>query len=156
MCQPGQLSIFEHRYPQPIGSYVATELGNSAVAVMFKNQSSSTCTLSGYPKVAGLDRAGAAVTEATPTLSGYTGGLPIGDTRLPVVVLHPGQEASSQVEGVDNPVAPATSCPTLSGLAITVPGRAPSPVRVPAAPGDCRGLTVHPFVAGRFLGNDLG
>lgn len=153
-CRPGQLSLSERRYPQPAGGYIAYGLGHSAAVVLFDNESSETCELTGYPKVAGLDRAGATATEATPTPGGYLGGLPLSDTKLPVVTLRPGATASAMVEGTDNPQAAAASCPSLAGLAVTAPDGT-APVRLPAAPGDCSGLEVHPVVPGD-TGTDRG
>lgn len=153
-CRPGQLSVRERRYPQPTGGYVISGLGNSAVVVLFENDSSGTCDLSGYPAVSGVGSSGAAVGKATPSPGGYLGGLPVGDTKLPVVRLRPGASASAMVEGTDNPQGSATSCPTLSGLEVTPPGGG-VPVRLPAAPGDCNGLEVHPVVPGD-TGTDRG
>jgi hypothetical protein len=102
-------------------------LGHSAVNLLFKNTSTATCVLSGYPGVAGLDSTGHQVTQA--------------------VSLAPGQTASAKVEGTDNPVGTATSCPVLAGLLVTPPNTYAS-VRVPIAVGDCSGLQVHPVVEG--------
>lgn len=148
-CRPSQLSIHEHHYPQPEGGYVASGLGNSAVVAVFVNDGTSPCDLSGYPTVAGLDAAGDPVARAVPTPSGYLGGLPAGETQLPVVTLAAGGAASAMVEGTDNPQGTATSCPTLSGLDVTAPVGG-IPVRLPVAPGDCSGLEVHPIVPGHL------
>lgn len=138
-CHYSQLSISE-------GSSGAG-LGHSAVVILFKNSSSSTCYLYGYPGAAGLNSSGQQVTQAKRTLGGYLGGLPLNQTTLPTVTLTPGETASAMVEGTDNPIGNATTCPVLHGLLVTAPNTKTS-VKLAHAPGDCSYLQVHPVVPG--------
>lgn len=138
-CASGQLTVTNA--PSQAGA------GHSGVVVLFRNRSTATCLLQGYPGVAGLNSAGAQVTQAKRTPSGYLGGLGPGQTAPPVVALAPGQQASALVEGTDVPTGSATSCPSLAGLLVTAPNVHHS-VHLSGAPGDCSGLQVHPVVAG--------
>jgi Protein of unknown function (DUF4232) len=140
--------------PSCAGDQLATALGRSGAglghvgqAVVFTNVSSTACTLYGYPGVAGVDKAGTQVVQATRTPSGYLGGLwstPNGPP--PTVALAPGQVASALVEGTDNPIG-SMPCVQLSGLLVTAPNTTRS-VELPSAPSDCDGLEVHPVVPG--------
>ena len=123
--------------------------------ILFTNQSQSTCSLSGYPGVAGLDAQGNQIVQVPRTLSGYLGGLQNGATTPPTVMLAPAQTASAAVEGTDNPVGSATSCPYYPALLVTPPNLTDS-VRVtvsglgtnpPGLPG-CSLTEVHPVVPG--------
>ena len=96
-------------------------LGHQDQVIAFTNQSPSTCSLSGYPGVAGLDAQGHQVVQAERTPNGYLGGLWNGATTPPTVTIAPGQTASATVEGTDNPVGAATSCPSYSALLVTPP-----------------------------------
>lgn len=138
-CQIGQLAVSDVEG--------GAGLGHSAVIVHFENTSHASCSLQGYPGVAGLDGAGHQVVQAQRTPSGYMGGLMTPGGAPPVVTLAPGRTASAKVEGTDNPPGTATSCPQLAGLLVTPPDTFTS-VRVPAAPSDCSGLQVHPIVPG--------
>lgn len=118
-------------------------------------ESLSTCVLSGYPGVAGLDAQGNQAVQAERTPNGYLGGLQSGTSTPPSVSLAPGQRASAIVEGTDNPVGSATSCPSYPTLLVTPPNLTVS-VRVtvtglgtnpPGFPG-CSQIEVHPVVTG--------
>jgi hypothetical protein len=138
-CRSSQLALSE--------AHGGTGLGHSAVIILLRNSSTTTCTLVGYPGVAGLDSAGQQVAQATRMPNGYMGGLAPENRTPPVVTLAAGQTASAQVEGTDNPQGSQTTCPRLSGLLATGPNTYLS-VRLPYAPGDCSGLEVHPVVTG--------
>jgi hypothetical protein len=131
-------------------------LGHEDQVLLFANHSTSTCTLTGYPGVAGLNATGQQVVQATRTLSGYLGGLWNGATTPPRVSLSPGQTASAIVEGTDNPIGTATSCPYYVNLLVTPPNLTNS-VRVsvfglgaPPTSGlpGCSTIEVHPVVPG--------
>jgi hypothetical protein len=85
---------------------------------------------------------------------GYMGGLVAGATPS-VVSLQPNQSTSALVEGTDNPVGQATSCPAYPYLLVTPPNLTKS-VRVtvtglgsaPAGFPGCSPIYVHPLVAG--------
>lgn len=144
-CRSAQLQITERSFGT--GRYARAALGHSSVVVLFTNTGQASCTLTGYPGVAGLNSAGAQVTQARRTPSGYMGGLSSATSAPPVVTLDPNQTASAIVEGTDVPSGGQTTCPTLAGLLVTAPNTTRS-VRLPAAPGDCSGLQVHPVVSG--------
>jgi len=138
----------------PGGSGVG--LGNVAQPILFTNVSQATCTLSGYPGVAALDSQGNQVAQAARELLGYLGGLQNNATAAPVVTLTPGQVASADVEGTDNPVGSATSCTYYPSYLVTPPGETHS-VTVSAGvvqgsnisgfPG-CSPISVNPVVPG--------
>ena len=129
-------------------------LGHEDQVLIFENTSGTTCMLSGYPGIAALDSAGQQVAQARRTVNGYLGGLSPG-AKIPVIMLGPNQSASAIVEGTDNPVGTATTCPYYASLLVTPPGLTRS-TRVTVSglgraqdglPG-CSGLEVHPVVTG--------
>jgi len=130
-------------------------LGHEDQVILFTNQSLLSCTMSGYPGVAGLNVQGVQAVQAVRTPGGYLGGLHSGATTLPKVSLAAGQVASATVEGTDNPVGTATSCPYYPYLLVTPPNLMVS-VRVNVSglgtvttglPG-CSPIEVHPVVPG--------
>lgn len=136
------------------GTALAVSAGGPGVAaghygfpLLFRNTGPAPCTLRGYPGVAALDSAGRQVTQANWTPQGYLGGLAFTDTSLPEVVLAPGQTGSALLEGTDNPVGTATSCPSYPALLVTPPNTTTSTRLAMSMPG-CSGLSVHPVVAG--------
>ncbi len=146
-CHNGQIAVS--------GAGGGSGLGHQDQVIVFTNQSESTCVLSGYPGVAGLDAQGNQPVQAERTPNGYLGGLQSGTTTPPSVSLAPGQTASAIVEGTDNPVGSATSCPSYPTLRVTPPNLTVS-VRVtvtglgtnpPGLPG-CSPIEVHPVVPG--------
>jgi len=123
-------------------------LGNWGLVLIFRNVASVPCVLGGYPGVAGLNASHQQVLQAVRTPSGYLGGLPVGQSKPPVVLLDPGAEASALVEGSDVPRGTATSCPSLAGLLVTPPDSRHSVALMRLTPYECSGLQVHPVVAG--------
>ena len=129
-------------------------LGHEDQVIVFTNKGQSTCTLSGYPGVAGLDAGGNQVVQAQRMISGYFGGLQAGATP-PNVSLEPGATASAIVEGTDDPVGTATTCPYYSALLVTPPNLTES-ARVtvvglgsnPSGLAGCSPIEVHPVVPG--------
>jgi hypothetical protein len=113
---------------------------------MFKNTSSQTCQITGYPGVAGLDASGDQQVQATRTLNGFMGGVPTGSPP-PVVTLAPDQSASATVEATDVPVGDQTTCPSYPALLITSPNTTPAVMVSVGLPG-CSPLQVHPVVPG--------
>ncbi len=130
-CHNGQISVS--------GAGGGAGLGHQDQVILFINQSSSTCALSGYPGVAGLDAQGDQAVQAQRTLGGYMGGLPPGAITPPNVSLAPGQTASAKVEGTDNPVGSATSCPYYPALLVTPPNLTES-VRITVSELGANGL----------------
>jgi hypothetical protein len=146
-CVNGQISV--------TNAGGGSGLGHQDQVILFTNQSRSTCSLTGFPGVAGLDAEGNQVVQAQRTPGGYLGGLPPGVTVPPMVPLMPGQTASAVIEGTDMPVGSATTCPHYPALLVTPPGLSDS-VRVsvsdlgtnpPGLPG-CSPIEVHPVVPG--------
>jgi hypothetical protein len=120
--------------------------GHEDQVLVFTNQSASTCSLFGYPGVAGLNAQGEQVVQAQRTPGGYLGGLESGGAPA-VVPLAPGQAASAIVEGTDVPVGTATSCPDYPALLVTPPNLTDS-VQVAAGLPGCSPIEVHPVVPG--------
>jgi len=81
-CQNDQIRVVALGYGEAAGS-VAETLG-------FVNVSGRSCSLGGYPGVAGLDAEGQQVIQATRETSSMLGGLQNGSKNLPVVSLAPG------------------------------------------------------------------
>lgn len=88
-CTNGQLSV--------TSKLASGGDGNSGLIVIFTNQSSSSCSLSGYPGAADLDSRGTQIEQAKRTLNGMLGGC--GCARPKTVRLATGQAASTIVEG---------------------------------------------------------
>lgn len=133
--------------------------GSAGQAIGFTNVGSAICSLYGYPGVAALNSEGQQVAQASRELSGMRGGKQGGH---PVVVnLAPGQTASAEVEGTDNPLADnQTSCTYYPDLLVTPPGTTQSvriTIQFPGSeiagfPG-CTPIRVNPVVPGN-LGRD--
>ena len=149
LCTNGQVAVSD--------SGGGAGLGHEDQVIMFTNNSPFPCTLTGYPGVAGLNANGQQTVQAIRTLSGYLGGLWNGATTPPRVSLSPGQIASAIVEGTDNPIGTATSCPYYDYLLITPPNLTKSvrvrvfDLGVPPTSGlpGCSTIEVHPVVPGR-------
>jgi hypothetical protein len=128
-------------------------LGHQGVPILFRNTSQTTCSLYGYTGVAALNSNGQQVVQAMRTPSGYLGGLAAGAITPSTVILGPGQDGSALVEGTDNPVNGATSCPNYPAFLVTPPNTTTS-VRVPVASASfhgmagCSPISVHPVVVG--------
>jgi hypothetical protein len=148
LCTNGQMVVSD--------SGGGAGLGHEDQVILFTNDSPAPCTLTGYPGVAGLNASGQQVVQAIRTPSGYLGGLWNNATTPPRVSLNPGQTASAIVEGTDNPIGTATSCPSYTHLLVTPPNLTNS-VRVSVSglgspptsglPG-CSVIEVHPVVPG--------
>ncbi len=119
-------------------------LGHVGVVLLFKNVGSETCTLFGYPGVAGLNAQGVQITQAVRTQNGYLGGA---GQSVSDVILVPVKTASAIVEGTDVPTGNATTCPTYASLLVTPPNTTQS-VKIDVSLPGCSGLQVHPIVPG--------
>lgn len=106
--------------------------------IVFRNVSSRSCRLQGYPGVAGLNAAGQQVAQAVRTPH------PNGSGRG--VTLKPGQVASSVVESSDMPTGTQTRCPQYT-LLVTPPNETHSTHLRVTTPG-CGVLRVLPVVTG--------
>jgi hypothetical protein len=134
-----------------VGATGNSGAGHIGVVLRFKNTGAQTCTLVGYPGVAGLDARGTQVIQATRTLNGYLGGIPAG--RLPpVVTLTTGHSASAIVEGSDVTQGNA-ACETYPKLLVTPPNTTQS-VTIDMSMSGCAVVKVHPVVAG--TGGSIG
>jgi hypothetical protein len=139
-CRAGQLRVREG------GAGAAT--GHIGTPIRFHNRSLQTCTLRGYPGAAGLNKHGKQVTQAKRTRRGFIGGLKPGH-RIPTIVLHPGQVASSLIEGTDVPQGNQNKpCRELHGLLVTPPNTRRA-IHFTDAPPDCSRIQIHPVVRGK-------
>jgi hypothetical protein len=120
--------------------------GTWGVVLLFRNDGGGPCILRGYPGVAGLNESRQPTMSAVRTPRGRLGGLPIGQTTPPLVLLDPGAVASALVEATD--VQSAKACPTLAGFAATPPGSRHSKAILSPTPPVCGGPEVHPVVSG--------
>ena len=121
-------------------------LGHWAEIILFRNVGSTACSLRGYPVVATSIAGGGPSVEAIPSPGGYLGG----SYQVVTVGIAPGQFASTILEGTNNPVGSATSCPSLSNVfEVTAPGTATAvQVNLNANPLYCSVPRIHPLVAG--------
>lgn len=113
--------------------------GHGGFALLFRNDSTTACTLTGYPGVAALTATGRQAAQATRTLHGYQqGGLPPGVSMPPTVALAPGQSAAAGLEWIENAGPGQASCPVYPAILVTPPnttastrlrvGRPPQPL----------------------------
>lgn len=133
-CSAAQLQVAGG--PLPGGSAA----GHTGVLLTFTNHSTATCTLFGYPGVAGVNSSGSQIAQATRTLNGYLAGCRC--TTPQTVTLAPGAVASATTEGNVG----SGQCDQFTALLVTPPNTATS-TRIDMVPHSC-GFTVHPVVAG--------
>jgi hypothetical protein len=134
-CVDGEVSVAV--LPDPGGSAA----GHNDAILTFRNSSTRTCVLYGYPGVDALDSGGHVVAHAKRSLTGYMGGTYSG---LHNVSLHPGGLASTVVEGDVGDGGP--DCSAGASMVVTAPNLFHS-TPVPGSPYVCD-FTVHPVVAG--------
>lgn len=127
-----------------LGSGGGGGLSHAEVVFTFRNISSQTCSLSGYPGVDGLLPTGQRV-AAKRTLNGYLGG--VTGATPPILELAPGDTASAIAEDTDAAIPPATSCASFDAFLVTAPNTTTTQ-RVVADLPACIALQVHPVVAG--------
>ena len=116
--------------------------GHGSVNLLFRNQSSATCTLYGYPGLDALSSTSTLLAHAKRTLHGFAGGV----TSISTVTLAPGGFASAIVEWMNfNPV---TSGPcTFSKYIAATPANTSHTVKMAVSVSLCD-LQVHPTEAG--------
>lgn len=119
--------------------------GHESDVLLFKN-TSATCTITGYPGVAGLNSSGQQVVQAIRALNGFMGGVPTGESP-PIVTLAPGQVASAIVEGTDTPIGTEVTCPSYPAILVTPPNTRQAVTVKTGLPG-CSTIEVHPVVTG--------
>jgi len=118
--------------------------GHGNLILTFKNRSSHSCSLYGYPGLDALDRSGHVLRHAQRTLSGFTGGSTHG---LRTIVLAPGRYASADVEWMNFHPTTGTACRFSAAIAVTPAGTTHT-VHFGRSVSVCS-LQVHPTVAGR-------
>jgi Protein of unknown function (DUF4232) len=114
--------------------------GHSGIVVVFVNESTERCTLTGYPGAAVLDSSGKQLEQAKRTTRGFLGGC--GCAPHPVV-LRPGGKASALIEG---DVGGGGECLRGRALLVTPPDTERS-TRIAFRAYSCD-VQVHPTVAG--------
>ena len=116
---------------------VGAAAGQRYLPLTFTNVSTVTCTLFGYPGVAGLNSAGLQVAQARrePGLTRAT------------ITLAPGATASALVHATVVSAGTPTCPPDYAALLVTAPNTRVS-VRVAVMLPACGGLSVRPVVAG--------
>lgn len=118
--------------------------GHGNFILLFKNKTTHTCTLYGYPGLDALNAAGGVMRSARRTLTGFTGGSTQG---LQTIRVRPGRFASADVEWLNfNPVTTG-ACRFSHSVAATPPNTSHT-VRLARSVSVCR-LQVHPTVAGK-------
>jgi hypothetical protein len=130
------------------GSGAAT--GHSDLVVEITNQGAATCTLFGFPTVAGTLPSGTVV-HGVDTANVFIGMTKPGSGPSPVSLNH-GGTAWLPLNFSDNPINGATSCPSFSSFSVTLPGVSQAyTVHAPDSgagyPPDCDGIKVPPVLA---------
>ncbi|WP_375502423.1 DUF4232 domain-containing protein [uncultured Jatrophihabitans sp.] len=122
-------------------SYTQGGAGHSWLALIYRNVTSHTCTVSGYPGVDAIKGNGAVLTHAKRTKSGYGGGGP-----LRTVAVARGAYASASVEWLNFNGATGGAC-RHSAAIDTIVANTSRIHRLAVSVSVC-GLQVHPTVAG--------
>jgi hypothetical protein len=118
--------------------------GHIGIPLLFLNFSDRTCTLYGFPGVAGLNANYQQVVQAQRVTQGY-----LGTEAVSTVTLAPGASASALLAAVDVPSGGATSCPSYGALLVTPPGTQQSTRVVLAPVPGCPTLQIYPVVPGK-------
>jgi hypothetical protein len=116
---------------------VGAGAGQRYLPLVFTNVGTMTCTIYGYPGVAGLDSAGHQLSQARRE-SGWT---------KATITLAPGKAASSILHATVVPSGSSTCPPQYAALLVTPPNTTVS-VRVTVPLPACGGLSVRPVVSG--------
>ncbi|HJQ03340.1 MAG TPA: DUF4232 domain-containing protein [Jatrophihabitans sp.] len=122
-------------------------LSHAGYVLLFTNTGQIACTMTGYPTLTILDGQDRPVVRASPTPSGYLGGLRNPKPPFPTAVLGPGGTASALLEGLLFDSRTGKGCPTQHALLSTPPGTA-SPIKAAAVTTVCSQVQIHPVVAG--------
>ncbi|HEU5268785.1 MAG TPA: DUF4232 domain-containing protein [Jatrophihabitans sp.] len=121
----------------------AVRSAHASYLLTFTNTGQVACRMAGYPSVVVLNSAGRPVLRATPTPSGYLGGV---HGRPTTVLVGSDQPASALLEGEQIDLS-GNRCPARPGLQITPPSSA-VPARIPVTTTICGGVQIHPVVPG--------
>lgn len=118
--------------------------GHSNFILLFKNKTTHTCTLFGYPGLDALNASGAVIAHARRTLTGFTGGSTHG---LQTITVRPGRYASADVEWHNFNFSTGQACRFSHSVAAT-PANTAFATRLARSVSVC-GLQVHPTVGGK-------
>jgi len=118
--------------------------GHGNLILRFRNRTTHSCSLYGYPGLDALNGSGHVIKHARRTLTGFTGGSTHG---LRTIVVRPGHYASADVEWMNFHPVTGTDCRFSKSIAATPAGTSHS-VRITRSVSVCN-LQVHPTVAGR-------
>jgi hypothetical protein len=118
--------------------------GHGNLVLRFKNRTTHSCSLYGYPGLDALNGSGHVIRHARRTLSGFTGGSVHG---LRTIVVRPGHYASADVEWLNFHPVTGKDCRFSKAVAATPAGTSHT-VRLARSVSVCN-LQVHPTVAGR-------
>ena len=118
--------------------------GHGSLVLLFRNKTTHSCTLFGYPGLDALNASGGVMRHARRTVNGFAGGSSNGVQTIRVAS---GRYASATVEWLNfNPVT-AGACRFSASIAATPPNTGHTVV-LDRSVSVCR-LQVHPTVAGR-------
>jgi hypothetical protein len=118
--------------------------GHGDLVLRFKNHSSHTCSITGYPGLDALDKFYRVLKHAKRTVSGFTGGSSHG---VQTIVVHPGHYASADVEWHNFNFSTGHSCHLSHQISVTAANT--TKALYFARQVSVCGLQVHPTVAGR-------
>lgn len=118
--------------------------GHGNLVLRFKNRTTHSCSLYGYPGLDALNGSGHVIAHAKRTLNGFTGGSTHG---LRTIVVKPGRYASADVEWLNFHPVSGKSCRFSKAIAATPAGTGHTVVLARSV-SVCN-LQVHPTVAGR-------
>jgi len=118
--------------------------GHGNLILRFRNRTTHSCSLYGYPGLDALNGSGHVIKHARRTLTGFTGGSTHG---LRTIVVRPGHYASADVEWMNFHPVTGTDCRFSKSIAATPAGTSHT-VRITRSVSICN-LQVHPTVAGR-------
>jgi hypothetical protein len=114
-----------------------------ATILVFRNTSTVTCHLAGYPGVAGLNASDQQIAQANRTMNGYLGGA----RSAAMVQLAPGQSASAMVEALAIDATTGNACTPYAAILVTPPNETHS-IKLAWPSDGCSGLQIHPVVPG--------
>jgi hypothetical protein len=118
--------------------------GHGNLVLRFRNRTSHSCRLYGYPGLDAITASGHVLKHARRTVSGFTGGSRSG---VRTVLLRPGRYASADVEWLNFHPTTGRGCRFSAAIA-TTPAGTTHTVRLARSVSVCR-LQVHPTVPGR-------
>jgi hypothetical protein len=116
--------------------------GHGSFVVLFKNVTSSRCTLTGYPGLDALDGSGVVLAHAQRTPNGFMGGA----AAITTVSIAPGGFASATAEWLNFNPTTTGDC-TFSAAVAATPPNTTHTVHLPVSVSICQ-LQIHPTVPG--------